>query len=306
MFNVALYATTVLTWGLTWYAVNLQIGGVAPEWSLVYRFGAAGLMLLAWAGIGAWRTGRRLPRLSPRQHAALALLALFIFSTNYLLFYWATHFMASGLVAVVFSTATLFNIVNGALFLGQPMTLRAVGAALLGVGGLAVVFLPELTTVGTDSLVGLGLSLVATYSFSLGNVISSRSQTGGVPVTIANGFSMTYGAGLVAAYAAVVGSTPTLDVNPTYLGSLAYLILFGTIIGFYCYLTLLGRIGAARTAYTTVLIPLIALAVSAMFEGYQWTPVAAGGVLLVLAGNVLALRSRGPAAAAAVARSPAR
>jgi len=310
MLNVALYATTVLTWGLTWYAVNLQLGVVPPEWSLVYRFGVAGLILLAWAGARMQLAGRRIPRLGLRQHLALALLALFIFCANYLMFYWATFYLASGLVAVVFSMATLFNIVNGALFLGQPVTLRAVAAALLGVGGLALVFLPELATVGSGSLIGLGLSVLATYSFSLGNVISARSQTAGVPVTIANGFAMTYGAALTIAYAAAVGSSPALEANLRYLGSLAFLIFVGSIIGFYCYLTLLGRIGAARTAYTTVLIPLIALAVSSLFEGYVWTWPAAAGVALVLAGNVLALRSRqGPApgrAPADAAKAPAR
>lgn len=291
MLNVALYATTVVTWGLTWFAVNLQIGGVAPEWSLVYRFGAAGLLLLAWSTLRATVTAA--PRkLSARQHARLALLAVFIFSSNYLMFYWATHYLASGLVAVVFSMATLFNIVNGALFLGQPVTAAGISAALLGVGGLALVFLPELETVGSDSLIGLGLSVVATFSFSLGNVIASRSQTEGVPVTRANGFAMSYGALLVAGYAAAIGSVPTMDVNLRYLGSLGYLVVFGTIIGFYCYLTLLGRIGAARTAYTTVLIPLIALAVSSLFEGYRWSWPAVAGVGLILAGNVLALRSR--------------
>jgi drug/metabolite transporter (DMT)-like permease len=199
MLNVALYATTVITWGLTWFAVNLQIGGVAPEWSLVYRFGAAGLILLAWSalrGRGAEGAGGRL---TLRQHGQLALLALFIFSSNYLMFYWATHFMASGLVAVVFSMATLFNVINGALFLGQPITPGAMAAALLGVGGLALVFLPELATVGGESLIGVGLSVVATFCFSLGNVISSRSQMEGVSVTRANGFAMTYGALLTAA-----------------------------------------------------------------------------------------------------------
>lgn len=291
MLNVALYATTILTWGLTWFAVTLQIGGVSPEWSLVYRFGGSGLLLLGWSAARAMLTGRKFPRLLPHQHAALALLAVFIFSTNYLMFYWSTHYLASGLVAVVFSMASVFNTINGAIFLRQPIRLPAMAAALIGVCGLALVFLPEIATIGTESLIGLGLAVTATFCFSLGNVISARSQTDGVPVTTANGFAMTYGAILLAAYALVIGSVPTLDINERYLGSLAYLILFGTILGFYCYLTLLGRIGAAKTAYTTVLIPLIALAMSVMFEDYRWSWTATAGVGLVIAGNIMALRS---------------
>ncbi|MEZ5666402.1 MAG: DMT family transporter [Alphaproteobacteria bacterium] len=300
MLNAVLYAATILSWGLTWYAVKLQIGVVPPEWSLVYRFGAAGLLLLAWIAWRAGRAGGPTARLPWRRHAALALLAAFIFCGNYLMFYWAAHFIASGLLAVVFATATVFNAINGALFLRQPIRPATLAAAALGLGGLALVFLPELRTVGGDSLIGLGLALAATFCFSLGNVLSSRSQTAGVPVMTANAYAMTYGAMLTALYAAAIGSGPALDLRPSYLWALAYLVVFGNIVGFGAYLTLLGRIGAARAAYATVLIPVIALAVSAMLEDYRWTWLAGVGVALVIAGNVVALRGgRAPQPAAA-------
>lgn len=225
----------------------------------------------------------------------MALQGAALFSLNYLLFYAAAAHLTSGLMAVAFSTITVMNIANGALFFGTPVERRVLLAAVAGMTGLALVFWPELALFGPSGALGLVLSLLATYLASLGNMLAVRHQRAGVPVVAGNAWGMTYGALIAFAIALGGGAPLAFDGSAGYAVSLLYLALGASVMGFGCYLTLLRRIGAARAAYATVLFPLVALALSTAFEGYRWTAVAAAGVLLVLFGNLLVL-ARKPAA----------
>ena len=133
--TASLYLASVLIWGSTWYAIKFQLGVVAEEVSLVYRFGLAALILLLFCHF----SGRRL-RYTAVEHAFIALQGLFLFSSNYLVFYWATHLLTSGIVALMFSTVILMNIVNGALFLGTAVRPRVIVGACLGIAGIAAIF----------------------------------------------------------------------------------------------------------------------------------------------------------------------
>jgi len=158
-----------------------------------------------------------------------------------------------------------------------------------------LLFLPELTQARGGGAVayGVAIGLGATIIASGGNLIAQRNQRAGIPTLAGNAWGMAYGA-LAAALAALLqGVEWTFDMRAGYLVSLAYLALFGSVIAFGAYLTLLKRIGAARAAYTAVTTPVIALALSTLFEGYRWTSVGALGVVLAMAGNWLALRPRG-------------
>lgn len=285
MSNSLLYGTAVLIWGSTWLAIRFQLGEVAVEWSVAYRFTLAALLLVGYC---RWR---QLPlRFSLRDHAFLALLGLFLFSLNYLTLYLATTHLTSGLVAVVHSTIIVMNIVNGALLLGAPVRPRVVAGAGLGLAGIALVFGTELVHPGlSGAWTGLGLALLGTLFASLGNMVAVRNQRQGLPVIQGNAVGMAYGALFMFAAAAATGRPPTFDWSPAYLASLAYLAVFGSVIAFGCYLTLLGRIGADRAAYATVLFPLVALTLSWLFEGYRWSPAVLAGLGLVVLGNVLVL-----------------
>ncbi len=282
----ALYLITVLIWGTSWYAMELQLGVVALELSVVYRYLiAAGFLLLFCLA-----TGRRL-RFGRVAHGYMAAQGLLLFSLNYLLFYWAATYLVSGLLAVCFSTIVVMNIVNGALFFRQPVDPIVAVAALLGLGGLGLVFWPEIAGVELShaAAFGLLLSLVATYAASLGNMISVRYKQLGIPVIESNALGMAYGALFTLLVVLVRGVPITFDPSPAYVGSLLYLALFGSVIGFGSYLTLVQRIGADRAAYTSVLFPVVALGMSTLLEGYRWSLPAACGVALVLAGNLLVL-----------------
>jgi len=296
--SATLYLAAVLIWGSTWFAIKFQLGTVAPELSILYRFALASLMLLAYC---AWR--RLTLRFDAAAHGFLALQGLLLFGLNYLVFYWATGLMTSGLIAVIFSTIVLMNIFLSALFFGQRIEPLMVAGALLGVGGIALVFGPELRALGGgDTWRGVALSLLGTLLASLGNMVSARNQRHGLPVIQSNAYGMGYGTLVMAAWALFSGASFRYDPAPAYTLSLLYLSLFGSVLAFGSYLTLLGRIGAGRAAYVTVLFPIVALAISTLFEGYRWTPPAIAGLCLVLAGNVLVLS--GPWRLARAARPP--
>ena len=108
-------------------------------------------------------------------------------------------------------------------------------------------------------------------------------------VLICNAYGMIYGA--IAMYlAAFLGGVPiTVDWNPVYLCSLVYLAVFGSIIAFWAYITLIGRIGADRAGYSNLVYPLVALLISTLVEGYQWSLGALLGVALVVFGNWLVM-----------------
>ncbi len=281
-----LYAATVAIWGTSWLAMTFQLGQVAPELSIVYRFALASAIL--WGYCRA--TGRRLG-FSRRDHLFMAGQGFFLFSINYLLFYWAASRLASGLLAVAFSTILVMNIVNGALFFRLPVDRRVAAAAALGLGGLGLLFWPEIVGVelSRDAAVGLALSILATYCASIGNMVALRHKAAGIPVIESNTLGMTYGTLITLAFALASGAPVTFDPSLPYVASLAYLALFASVLGFGCYLTLVQRIGADRAAYATVLFPVVALGLSTLFEGYRWTAPAAAGVALVLVGNLLIL-----------------
>ncbi|MDJ1160015.1 DMT family transporter [Chelatococcus sp. SYSU_G07232] len=284
--DLSLYAVTVFVWGTSWIALRMQLGVVAPEVSLVWRFALAAALMFAWVAA----KGERL-RFSAADHLRFAGLGVLIFSTNFVLFYYGGLTIPSGLLAVVFSLASVVNLALGALFLGQRIDGRIAAGGALGVLGVAAMFAPQILGAGFDraSLVGLGLCLGGTLSFCLGNMLSAANQRRGVPVLPANAWGMAYGVlfltlvGLLRGHAFVV--EPTLG----YLGSLVWLAVTASVVAFACYLTLLGRIGAARAGYATVLFPVVALAISTVVEGYRWTPLAVAGLVLVIAGNILVL-----------------
>jgi len=284
-----LYSSTVLIWGSTWLAVHFQIGVVSPDVSLVYRFGIATLVLLAWC----WFKKIPLPT-GWRNHCLLMLLGFCLFSFNYLLFYFAAKSLASGLLAVIFSTMTVMNIFNGALFLGRRVERRIVLGSLVGLIGIVLVFLPEITKMGTEkNIVGAVLmGIIGTYLASIGNIVSTYNQKKGAKVIPSNAFGMLYGTALMVLYVVIFSSPFSFDPSLTYVSSLIYLSLFGSAIAFTLYLSLVGQIGPEKAAYATVLFPIVALTLSTLFETYTWSNLASLGILFVLVGNIAVLTTQ--------------
>jgi drug/metabolite transporter (DMT)-like permease len=289
------YAVTVLIWGSTWFAIKLQLNSVPSQVSVAYRFALAALILFAWCWI------RRLPlKFSFREHLWLMLQGITVFSTNYVLFYEAEKHLVSGSVAIIFSILVVFNILNNWFFFRVKPTYQVLGGAALGLLGIVLTFWYELFNLGSSlaNVLGIGLSLVGTVCASFGNMIFARLRKDGMPIVQGNAFGMLYGTVVLFAYACFSGGKFSFDSSPSYILSLLYLALFGSVIAFGCYLTLVGRIGADRAAYCSVLFPIVALCLSAAFEGYRLNAVSGFGIILVLAGNVLVLAHKQPSSPA--------
>lgn len=287
--NHFLYVLTIMIWGTSWYAIKFQLGVVPVDVSIFYRFFLAGSIIMIFCSL------RRLNlNFNRYDHGFFLVQGLFLFSMNYVLFYQATFVLTSGLIAVIFTSMLIFNTLNSALLFNTSINLWFVVAALMGIAGISMIFFPEFKKLHFDqaTIYAVVLSFAGSFSASLGNMVSIRNQQKGIPVLQANAWGMLYGSIITGIYALGRGSEFSIDLSPGYIISLLYLSLLGTVIAFWSYLTLLGRIGAGSAAYVTVIFPIVALLISTVFENYQWSLMALAGVIISFAGNVFMLKAR--------------
>ncbi len=279
-----LYAATVLIWGTTWIAITYQLKSASPATSVMIRFGLASALLFLWCAL------RRVPlRLTAGQHLRVAAQGGCLFGLNLLLIYVAERTVPSGVTSVLFTTLIPMNLAGSRLFFGTPISRRSWAGAVLGLVGVALVYLPEVEEIHSlsASLGGLASALAGTAFASAGNLMSARNQRAGMPILQTNAYGMAYGAAIVGLVGLLSGQSFHVAWSGPYAVSLVYLSVFGSVLAFGAYLTLIGRIGAGRAAYTGVLFPLVALAISTVWEHYTWTPLALSGVGCCVAGSVL-------------------
>ncbi len=281
-----LYVITVLVWGSTWIAIKYQLGQVDPMVSVIYRFGLATILLFVFCKI----RGLSL-KFSAVDHFFMGLLGIFLFSMNYWLVYLAEVYLTSGLVAVLFSSIVFFNIANKALFLRAPIDRKMMAGAVAGMAGIGLIFMPEIKSFefSDHGLLGIGLGLFSVLLASFGNITSARNSQKNIPVVQANVFGMGYGTLALVILALCMGKEFGFSMSVPYVGSLAFLSIFGSIVAFGTYLTLVGSLGADKAAYAIMLVPVVALGISSFAEGYVWSLPAVAGLFLVVAGNFLAL-----------------
>jgi drug/metabolite transporter (DMT)-like permease len=256
--NLQIFTACVLIWGTTWLAITFQLGKVAPEASVFYRFFLASVLVFAYC------LARRLPlRYAAREHGWIALMGILMFSVSYLFVYYAEQHVVSGLVAVGYSASPLLGMLGMRIFFGTPMTLRITAGSLLGIVGITLVFLPEFSKLqsGSATMLGAIYTALAVLLSALGSVVAQRNQRAQLPLWQSMAWGM-------------------------------YLAVFGSVVAFAGYLTLLHRIGAARSGYIGVMTPIVALVVSAAFEGFRWHVLTWLGIAVSVAGNVLILRGK--------------
>jgi len=286
---IFLYATVVLIWGSTWIAITYQLGVVADEVSIAYRFGIAALVLYIYAAIT-----RRSILLPTNAYPFVLLQGTLLFCLNYILVYYGTAYISSGLVAVAFSGIVICNALFERLFFKTPIDGRLLFAGALGLTGIALIFWPEIDSISLEDETALGVTLIlgSVVIASLGNMTATVNTRRALPVVVVNAHAMAWSSLLSFVIAALLGREFGFSFEKGYVISLAYLAIFGSAIAFGCYLALIRRIGPARAAYSSVLFPVVALAISTLVEGYRWTALAAVGVLMTLAGNWLMLSRR--------------
>ena len=285
--NVLLYVVTILIWGSSWLVIKFQLGVVDPMVSVAYRFLLASGISWIYCRYSGLQLSFRL-----RDHGFMFLQGVSLFALNYWLFYISELTLTSGLAAVIFSTIVVMNMLNGVIFLKNRLELRVLIGAVLGLSGIILVFWQEVSDFETGSvnLFAATLAVLATFLASLGNIASARNQREGIPVVQSNTYGMTYGALLMLVLAWSTGHEFNFEFTVSYVSSLVFLSVFASIIAFWSYLTLLGRVGVERAAYATLIFPLVALGISTIFEGYQWSAYAVIGIVLILGGNLLILK----------------
>lgn len=286
MKTMIFYLTTILIWGSTWLAITFQLGEVDPMLSVAYRFSLAAVILFIICMIARLRLKFRLI-----DHFYMALQGLFSFSIGYWFVYLAELHLASGLVAVITSSMIFMNIFNGWLLIGSKINRFVTLGAAIGMAGILFVFWPEISSFrySGKSMMAMVLAFCSTLIYSFGNILVVRNQKHNLPVIQTNAFSMAYGAAIMFCFALLTGKPFRFDLTAHYIGSLCYLAVFGSVIAFYCYFTLIGEIGADKAAYGPVVVPVLALFLSSLFEGYHWSGFSIIGIVLLIAGNVVVL-----------------
>ena len=283
--NVLLYALVVVIWGTTWIAITLQQQSeISTTVAVFWRFFISAIVLFAFIVMS-----RKLQKLATHDHLFCLLQACCIFGFNFVCFYYAVQYISSGLEAVIFSMAVIFNTINAKLFFAQQISSRFYPAALFGLFGIIALFWHDVmgTTLNSNTLMGIGLCILGTYGFSLGNMISTRHQKQGLDIFTTNAYAMLYGSLLMALISWFKHDNFFPSMSGSSVSALLYLAIFGSVIGFTAYFYLVGRIGAGKAAYSTLLFPLVALVISTIWEGYHWQMNAVIGVILILCGNAI-------------------
>ena len=279
-----------LIWSSTWIVIKDQLGVVPPMWSVAYRFLIAGAAMFAIARIAGVRV-----RLDRRGHALAAMLGLLQFVINYNLVYAAELYVTSGLVAVVFALLIVPNAALARVLFGARLTGRFILGSAVALAGVALLFVQEVRAAEAAPravLVGLGFTLIAVLAASAGNVMQLMESVRARSIAAMLGWAMLYGGVADALLAWAAFGPPVAETRIGYWLGLAYLSVVASALAFWLYYRIIRAIGPARAAYSSVLIPIVAMAISTLAEGYRWSALAIAGALLAIAGLVIALGSR--------------
>jgi drug/metabolite transporter (DMT)-like permease len=287
-----------LIWSSTWIVIKGQLGVVPPIWSVSYRFWVAGaaMLLLARLNGASLRLGRG-------GYVLAMLLGTFQFVVNYSFVYASELYITSGLAAVVFALLVAPNAALAWLFFGERVSTRFVLGSAVAMAGVALLFVQEMrlaATATSDVLKGLAFVLCAVLAASFANIMQLMPAIRARPIAAMLGWAMLYGATADALFALAFVGPPVFDLRPTYWLGLAYLSLVASALAFWLYYRIIRAVGPAKAAYSSVLIPIMAMAISTALEGYRWSPLAIAGGLLVVAGLVVALSGPRPGPAALV------
>jgi drug/metabolite transporter (DMT)-like permease len=284
------FTIVTLLWSGTWLVIRHQLGIVPPSWSIAYRFAIAGAATFAFA------LATRTPlRLAPRDHAYAAAVGVLLFGANFQFLYRAEAYVTSGLVALVFALLVVPNAVFARFFLGQSVSRRFFAGSAVAVGGLILLFWHELVRAPAGPravALGIALTVAGVLAASIANVMQATVRAKAIPVPTMLAWGMAYGTLADAALAWSTAGPPVVDTSAGYILGLLYLGLLASAVAFPLYFGVIQAIGPGRAAYSSVLVPILAMTLSTTFEAYAWSVPAALGVALVIAGLLIALRAR--------------
>ncbi|CUS45224.1 MAG: DMT family transporter [Pseudomonadota bacterium] len=287
------FGIVTLIWGSTWIVITGQLGVVPLNWSVAYRFTIGGLTMLAYA---AWK--RETVTLDRRGWLFVLALAFTQFCLNFNFVYRAETYITSGLVAVVFALLLVPNAIFGRIFLGQKLGGQLIVGSVVAMAGVALLFVHEARSDPHGpqaALAGVGVTLLAVLSASTANILQGTQTARRYPMAPTLGIAMLLGAAMDATIAWTIAGPPVIELRFGYILGLLYLGVIASALAFTLYFGVLRIIGPAKAAYSSVIIPVIAMLLSTIFEGYRWSLLAGAGAALTGVGLIIALRARRPA-----------
>ncbi len=289
MNNLILFISTLLCWSPTWYLIKFQFGVVDPLISIFYRFFIASFIVFIFLILS-----RKKMSFNLQQHLSFLLLGVTLFSLNYIFFYLANTYLISGIVTIAFSTILIMNILGERIYFKIKSSKETLFAAGFGIVGILIIFGNELLNFKLEDKthIGIILSFIATFWASTGNLIHQKNSKDKIPFIQSIAYGMLYGSLFTLIVAKFRGAEIIFDNSISYILSFLYLSIIGSVVAFYLYLKLLDNIGSARAGYIGVIMPIIALIISTIFEGLQWTNNLIFGLPVLIFGCVLILNQK--------------
>jgi drug/metabolite transporter (DMT)-like permease len=289
MNNLILFISTLLCWSPTWYLIKFQFGVVDPLISIFYRFFIASIIVFIFLILSKKKMSFNL-----QQHLSFLLLGVTLFSLNYIFFYLANTYLISGIVTIAFSTILIMNILGERIYFKIKSSKETLFAAGFGIVGILIIFGNELLNFKLEDKthIGIILSFIATFWASTGNLIHQKNSKDKIPFIQSIAYGMLYGSLFTLIVAKFRGAEIIFDNSIFYILSFLYLSIIGSVVAFYLYLKLLENIGSARAGYIGVIMPIIALIISTIFEGLQWTNNLIFGLPVLIFGCVLILNQK--------------
>jgi drug/metabolite transporter (DMT)-like permease len=289
MRNLILFISTLICWSPTWYLIKFQFGVVDPLISIFYRFFIASIIVFIFLILSKKKMSFNL-----HQHLSFLLLGVTLFSLNYIFFYLANTYLISGIVTIAFSTILIMNILGERIYFKIKSSKETLFAAGFGIVGILIIFGNELLNFKLEDKthIGIILSFIATFWASTGNLIHQKNSKDKIPFIQSIAYGMLYGSLFTLIVAKFRGAEIIFDNSISYILSFLYLSIIGSVVAFYLYLKLLENIGSARAGYIGVIMPIIALIISTIFEGLQWTNNLIFGLPVLIFGYVLILNQK--------------
>ena len=289
MRNLVLFISTLICWSPTWYLIKFQFGVVDPLISIFYRFFIASIIVFIFLILSKKKMSFNL-----HQHLSFLLLGVTLFSLNYIFFYLANTYLISGIVTIAFSTILIMNILGERIYFKIKSSKETLFAAGFGIVGILIIFGNELLNFRLEDKthIGIILSFIATFWASTGNLIHQKISKDKIPFIQSIAYGMLYGSIFTLIVAKFRGAEIIFDNSISYILSFLYLSIIGSVVAFYLYLKLLESIGSARAGYIGVIMPIVALIISTLFEGLQWTNNLIFGLPVLIFGCVLILNQK--------------
>jgi drug/metabolite transporter (DMT)-like permease len=289
MNNFILFIVTLFCWSPTWYLIKFQFGVVDPLISIFYRFFIASIIVFIFLILSKKKMSFNL-----HQHLSFLLLGVTLFSLNYIFFYLANTYLISGIVTIAFSTILIMNILGERIYFKIKSSKETLFAAGFGIVGILIIFGNELLNFKLEDKthIGIILSFIATFWASTGNLVHQKNSKDKIPFIQSIAYGMLYGSLFTLIVAKFRGAEIIFDNSISYILSFLYLSIIGSVVAFYLYLKLLDNIGSARAGYIGVIMPIIALIISTIFEGLEWTNNLIFGLPVLIFGCVLILNQK--------------